>query len=182
MTTLCGLLNHLSGLLVPVPSWLVIARSTPLLLLLQDKLFGVVIYFSGIRDTYIRICILCPTNVVEHRHEYNSSLKLIWINWSNFQTFLNMSENLNQCEPWENIPLEFNWFSINSRQFCTLVLLLEIMNLFFPLDVCFRKLIYSSQTQYWIRMDMYLCFSPFDRLIMAQSHCHPRREVIHHGS
>ena len=85
--------------------------------------------------------ILFPTNVVEHRHEYDSSLKLIWIYLSSFQAFLNMSENLNRCEPWENIPLEFNWFSINSRQFCIFVLLLEIMNLFFPLDVCFWRLI-----------------------------------------
>ena len=101
------------------------------------KLFGVVTYFSGIPDTYIRIFFLCQNNVVEHRHEYNSSLKLIWIYSVSVQILLNMSQNLNRYESWESMPLELNGFSINSRQCCVLVGLLEILNLFFPLGVRF---------------------------------------------
>ena len=39
--------------------------------------------------------------------------------------------------PVKNILLELNLFSIDPRQFCVLVGLLEILNLFFPLGVCF---------------------------------------------
>ena len=43
------------------------------------------------------------------------SLKLFWTYSSNFQIFLGLSENLKRCESWEIIPLELNWFSIDSR-------------------------------------------------------------------
>ena len=49
---------------------------------------------------------------------------------------LDLSENLNRCGM-GSISLELNWFSINPRQFFTLVGLLELLNQFFPLDVCF---------------------------------------------
>ena len=64
----------------------------------QDQGMTVVTYFSGIRDTCIRISLLC---IVEHRHEYNSSLKLFWIYLSSVQIVLHMSENLNRRESWD---------------------------------------------------------------------------------
>ena len=46
---------------------------------------------------------------------------MFWIYLSSFQIFLDLPVNVNRCESWENIPLELNWFSINSKQFCVLV-------------------------------------------------------------
>ena len=149
MTTPCEYFNHLIGLLVPFPFWLVLARSIPFFFISKTKecptsslkLLCVDTYFSGIRDTCRRISILCPINVIEHRHKWNSSLKLFWIYLSSVQIFLDLSEKLNRCESKENIPLQL-----------VLVGLLEILNLFFPLDIGFYLMfasegwLYSSMT------------------------------------
>ena len=40
----------------------------------------------------------CPINIVEHRHEDDSSFKLFWI-FSNVQIFLDLSQNLQVVSP-----------------------------------------------------------------------------------
>ena len=59
---------------------------------------------------------MCPLQSCLTKHLIGSS---------SFQIFLDLSENLNRCESWENILLELHWFSIISRQFCVLVWLLK---------------------------------------------------------
>ena len=60
------------------------------------------------------------------------SLHLFWIYLSNFQIFLNLSENLNRSESWDKIPLELNRSSIDFSQLWLLVGLLEFSYLAFP--------------------------------------------------
>ena len=58
---------------------------------------------------------LFQINVVEHRHEDDSTFKLFWIYLLNVQIFLDFSEDVDRRESLENVPLELNWFSIDSN-------------------------------------------------------------------
>ena len=44
---------------------------------------------------------------------------------------LDLVKILNRCKSWEKIPLELNWFSIDSKKFSVFVGLLEVLNLTF---------------------------------------------------
>ena len=126
------------------------------------KSFCVISHFFGIRNTVQWNFILCPINVFEHRHEYNSSLKLFWIYSSSLQIFLNLCENFKR------------WLSIDFRQLCVLVWLLKLSDLAFPLFIRFWMTVHLSQTQDRIWVDMHFS-RPLNCLIMTQSRFHPRR-------
>ena len=54
-------------------------------------------------------------DVIEHRHEDNSSLELIFV--AHFvHDLLDFLNELQCSESWENIPLEFHRFSVNCVQ------------------------------------------------------------------
>ena len=170
-------------------------RSMPLILFSKTeewpisslKSFCIITYLLGIRSTVQRISFLGPVNIFELWHEQNFSPRLFWIYLSSFQIFLDLSENPNRCEPWENIQLELHWFSIHSIQFSEIIVVRVLVGL---LDLhCSGLSTFHSplndhasfQTQDRIWADIHLCFRPLDCLIMTQSQSHPRREIICHS-
>ena len=56
-----------------------------------------------------------PYDVIEHRHEDNSSLELFWVAHL-VHELLDFLDGLQCSESWEDIPLEFHRFSVNCVQ------------------------------------------------------------------
>ena len=94
--------------------------------------FSVFLDFYWIRNTNSIISFSCPINVVEHWHEDDPVCKFLRINFPLLQILLNLLKNVQWCESWENIPLEFNWFSIDSCQFSVRSGHLKFHHLTFP--------------------------------------------------
>ena len=69
----------------------------------------------GIGNTFRFIVFTSPYDVIEHRHEDNSSLELF--RFAHFvHELLDFLDELQCSESWEHIPLEFHWLTINCVQ------------------------------------------------------------------
>ena len=70
-----------------------------------------------LQDSKYILCtsFLSPFDEVEHRHEDDSIFKFFCTCLTNCNSVLNLLENLQCRVSWENVPLELNWFSINSN-------------------------------------------------------------------
>ena len=65
-----------------------------------------------IPHTFLFIVYYSTFDVIEHRHEDNSSLELFW--FAHFvHELLDFVDELQRSESWENIPLEHHRFSVN---------------------------------------------------------------------
>ena len=73
-----------------------------------------------------------PLDVVEHRHEDDLVFEVFRLYVVPLQVHLDLLENSQCCKSWENVPLEFNCFSIKTH--CVLVrwIPFEIFNLSCP--------------------------------------------------
>ena len=72
------------------------------------------LHFLWIRSASFFNISFCPSYVVGYWHEDDSVRELFWCSIFALQVVLDLLENLQCCESWENIPLGFNCFSINS--------------------------------------------------------------------
>ena len=91
------------------------------------------------------------------------------------KSFLDFLRNFQWRNSWENIPLEFEWFSIDSQQFCLRSGHFEFFHLTFLSHSCISVFILLVQTQFGIRADTYFCLRPLDHLIMRQYWSRPWR-------
>ena len=103
------------------PSGLLLKGSLPLLFVSWSKECPITLRESlrvsldlfGIRNTFLWFSFYGLIDVVEQRLEDNSILKFFWTLTS--QIFLAFLEHFQWGKPWENMPLELNRFSVNSK-------------------------------------------------------------------
>ena len=72
------------------------------------EFLGTTLACSGL----FRISLLCAFDIIEHCHEDDSIFKLVRFNALILQNILDLLENVQWRESWENIPLELNDCSI----------------------------------------------------------------------
>ena len=68
-----------------------------------EKSFRIERHKCGISNTFLLIVSNSPYDVIEHRHEDNSSLELCWVAYF-VHELLDFTDKLQCCESWENIP------------------------------------------------------------------------------
>ena len=104
------------------------------------------------RDTSVELAIhsvslsfISPYDVIEHRHEDDSSLESF--KFAHFaHELLDFTAKLQCSESWENIPLEFHRFSVNSVQSSVLLWIFEPTQLLLPNIIWCWVLIHLSKT------------------------------------
>ena len=99
----------------------------------------------GISNIFLLIVFISPYDVIEHRHEDNSSLELFGFAHV-AHDFLNFADSLSCWESWENTPLEFHRFSVNCVQRSVLWWIFEPIQLSLPGSICCLVLIHLSKT------------------------------------
>ena len=78
---------------------------------------------------------ICPSDVVEHRHEDNSSLKVFVTAFQGIHEFLDLVDDLQWCVSWVHSPLELHWIAVDSIQFSASMCPSEPRNPIFQLNV-----------------------------------------------
>ena len=97
----------------------------------------VILDVPGISDTLFWIYCPCPFDGLRHWHEHDSIFKVFKFHVSALQVFMDLLEDLQWRKSWENIQLELDRFSINSKQFSVQTGLSKFFYLIFPSSICF---------------------------------------------
>ena len=104
-------------------------------------------YNFGITNTHFFDSFLSPHNVVLHWHEDNSSWECS-SHWCSVIMFLDLGENLQCCESWENFHLKLHRPSVDSIQFSTLGWIRKPID--FLLRCAYGIFTDSAHAQHWI--------------------------------
>ena len=116
---------------------------------------------------------LCPIDVVEHWHEDDSVCEFSDSMFHFRKSFRDLLKNLQWRKLWENTPLEFCCFSIDSQQLFVRRRHIEFFHLTFPSYNCIFPIIHFHQALYVIKADKHFCFCPLDHVIMRQHWSRP---------
>ena len=98
-----------------------------------------------ISNAFLFIVFNSPYDVIEHRHEENSSLEVFWVVHL-VHELLDFLDELQCSESWEDIPLEFHRFSVNCVQNFVLWWIFERIQLSYSNSIWCWVLIHLSKT------------------------------------
>ena len=104
----------------------------------------------GIPYTFIFVVVSVTENVIEHWHKWNSSCESFWGLSHRALKITDFTTELQRCESWENVPLEFRRLSVDGIIIFVVSVDSYSRNSVFPNFVAFKMLKNFVETQYRI--------------------------------